>query len=83
MADEPSISMKEHYDEVRKVEREAIKVALDAANEKARTHNDILKELERQQSTYVTKEQMRWAITSLLAGIAVATALFAAITGAG
>lgn len=82
MADEPIVPLQYHIEELWKVDRESVKVALDAANEKAKTHNDILAELRHQQTTFVTKEQVRWAVTAMLAGVAIAVAIFAAISGA-
>lgn len=83
MDDEPTVPLKQHNEELRKADREAVKIALDAANEKARTHNDILGAMKDQQNSFVTKESVRWAIGALFAGIAVATAIFVAIGGAG
>lgn len=80
MADEP-VSLKEHFEELRKADKEAVNVALKAADEKAKSHNDILGAMREQQATFVTKEQVRWAVTAMLAGIAVAVAIFAAIGG--
>lgn len=77
------VPLKEHFEELRKADKEAVAVALKAADEKSKSHNDILSELRHQQATFVTKEQVRWATTAMLAGVAVAVAIFAAISGAG
>lgn len=76
-----TVPLREHVEKLLEVERAAVKIALDAANEKARSHNDILGAMREQQATFVTKESVRWAVTSLLAGVAVATAIFVAING--
>lgn len=76
-------ALKEHFDVQLADMKEAVKVA-DAANEKRLDSvNEFRASLSDQQSTFVTKEQARWALTALLAGIAVATAIFAAINGGG
>lgn len=76
-----SVPLKEHVTALIEAERQAVKIALDAANEKAKSHNDILGAMRDQQATFVTKDSVRWAVTALLAGIAVATAIFVAIGG--
>lgn len=81
MADDPTVPLREHVEALREADGRAVKTALDAANEKAKTHNDILAELRHQQATFITKEQVRWTFMALIAGIAVAVAIFAAITG--
>lgn len=77
------VPLREHVDKLLEAERQAVKIALDAANEKAKSHNDILGAMRDQQATFVTKEQVRWAVTAMLAGVAVAVAIFAAISGTG
>jgi len=77
------VPLREHFEELRKADEAAVNVALKAADEKSKSHNDILSELRHQQSTYVTKEQVRWAFTAMLAGGALVVAIFAAISGAG
>lgn len=77
------VSLREHVAALIEAERVAVKIALDAANEKAKSHNDILGAMREQQATYVTKEQVRWAIGALIAGMGLALGILAAINGAG
>lgn len=74
-------ALKEHFDARLDAMQEAVRVA-DAANEKRLDSvNEFRASLSDQQATFVTKEQVRWAVTAMLAGIAVAVAIFAAIGG--
>lgn len=74
-------ALKEHFDVQLADMKEAVRVA-DAANEKRLDNvNEFRATLETQQATFVTKEQVRWAVTAMLAGIAVAVAIFAAVGG--
>lgn len=76
-------ALKEHFDARFDAVKEAVRTA-DAANEKRLDNvNEFRATLETQQSTFVTKEQVRWTFMALIGGIAVATAIFAAINGAG
>lgn len=67
------------FEELRRADKEAVNVALKAADEKSKSHNDILSELRHQQTTFVTKEQVRWTVTALISGMALMIAAFAAL----
>lgn len=73
------ISLIKHLEQLREADKRAVETALSAANEKAKTHNDLLSTMKKQQDTFVTKESVRWAVTALIAGIATATAVFVAV----
>lgn len=75
------VPLREHVDKLLEAERQAVKIALDAANEKAKSHNDILGAMRDQQATFVTKEAARWAFMAMIGGIAVAVAILSAING--
>jgi hypothetical protein len=77
------VPLREHFEELRTADREAIRIALDAAKEKSRAHNDILGAMREQQATYVTKDAARWAFTAMLSGGALVTAVFVAIRSLG
>lgn len=77
------VPLREHVDKLLEAERQAVKIALDAANEKAKSHNDILGAMRDQQATFVTKEQVRWAIGALIAGMGLALGILTAIKGVG
>lgn len=74
-------TLKAHFDARFDAMEKAVKVA-DAANEKRLDNvNEFRATLETQQATFVTKESVRWAFTSLILGIGVATAIYASING--
>lgn len=74
-------TLKQHFDARLDAMDKAIRVA-DGANEKRLDSvNEFRATLETQQSTFITKEQVRWTFMAMIAGIAVATAIFAAVNG--
>jgi biopolymer transport protein ExbB/TolQ len=69
-------TLKEHFDVRFEALQEAVNKA-DAAYEKRMdTTNEWRAALTDQQATFVTKEQMRWAITALIAGVAMMVGVF-------
>lgn len=73
--------LKQHFDAELASLKEGVKVALDAANEKSKTHNDILGAMRDQQSTFVTKESVRSAFMALIVTASLATAAYVAFGG--
>ena len=84
MADEWTVNtLKAHFDARFDALQEGVNKA-DAAYEKRMDNaNEFRSTLETQQGTFVTKEQVRWAFTAMLAGGALVTAVLVAISGAG
>ncbi|MCR4297248.1 MAG: hypothetical protein NUV75_00635 [Gallionella sp.] len=83
MADDWNLgTLKEHFDTRFEALQQAVDKA-DAAYEKRMdTTNEWRQALDDQQATFVTKEQVRWSVGAMLAGIGIAVAIFAAISGA-
>lgn len=74
-------ALKQHYDARFDAMEKAVSVA-DAANEKRLDSvNEFRAVLETQQTTFVTKESVRWSFTALILGLGVATAIYASIHG--
>lgn len=86
MADDPGCpwnveTLKQYVDVRLEAMQEAVNKS-DAAYEKRMDNvNEFRATLSDQQSTFITKEQVRWTFMALIGGIAVATAIFAAING--
>jgi len=57
----------------------AIEAGLATANEKDKTHNDILGAMKEQQATFVTKEESRMRFNSLAIAITAVAAIFGII----
>lgn len=66
-------TLKEHIDALRKADQDAIKAAFEAAKEKSSSHNDLIKEGQRKEATYVTKAELYSgliAVTALIGAVA-------------
>lgn len=69
-------TLKEYLDTLREADREAVRIALDAAKEKSLAHNDLIQEMRRKEGLYVTKGML---MTALGATIAVFGAVMTAL----
>lgn len=71
-------TLKEHIDTMRSADREAVRIALDAAKEKSMAHNDLIQEMRRKETTYITKTTLYAALiaTVSISGLVVAALNF-------
>jgi hypothetical protein len=65
-------AMDRRHTELATERNRAVDAALAAANEKAKSHNDVLGAMKDQQTAFVTKNTIFWAVTSLIGGAGLA-----------
>lgn len=75
------VPLREHLEALREADQRAHDAAFEAAKEKAERHNELIAAMERQQATFVTKDQVRWAFMALIGGAGLVTAAYAAFGG--
>jgi hypothetical protein len=61
-------TLKAHFDALRIDDKDALRVALQEAKEKAASHNDLIREGQRKEALYVTKSEL---YASVLAAAAI------------
>jgi hypothetical protein len=72
-------SVDKRHTELARERNRAIEAGLATANEKDKTHNDVLGAMKEQQATFVTKEEARMRFNSLAVAIAAIGAIFGII----
>jgi len=68
-------TIKAHFDALRKADKDAVDAAFEAAKEKSSSHNDLIKEAQRKEETYVTKAELYTGLIAVTAIIGAATAV--------
>lgn len=68
-------TLKEHFDALREDDKRELKNAFEAAKEKSAGHNDLIKEGQRKEATYVTKAELYAGLIAVTALIGAATAV--------
>jgi len=68
-------TLKEHFDALRRDDKDAVSAAFEAAKEKSQSHNDLIREGQRKEQTYVTKAELYAGLIAVTALIGAAMAI--------
>lgn len=68
-------TLKAHFDALRVDDKDAVDAAFEAAKEKSASHNDLIKEAQRKEETYVTKAELYTGLIAVTAVIGAAAAV--------
>lgn len=75
-----SVSLREHLEALREADLRAVQAAFEAAKEKSAMHNDLIRAMERQQDTFVTKGTIYAAVIAAVAVASLVATLLGKIT---
>ncbi len=80
MAMTDSVPLREHFEALRQADQHALTAAFEAAKEKSAMHNDLIRAMERQQATFVTKGTIYAAVIATVAVASLVATLLGKIT---
>ena len=75
------VSLRDYFEALRVADQRAIDAALEAAKEKADSHNALIEAMERQQGTFVTKSAAYSALVTVIAVLGLLVTYYATVGG--
>lgn len=70
-------TLKAHYDALREADKQAVTAAFEAAKEKSLAHNDLIREMQRKESAYITKAAAYLALVGVVGVVSATVATLA------
>jgi hypothetical protein len=75
MGKRKGVSLRDYFEALREDDKRELTNAFNAAKEKSASHNDLIREGQRKEASYVTKAELYAALIAVTAVITAATAI--------